>query len=77
LKCLTSVISLSADIVKFNDSTVLFVIKIMLYHFFAYSSDSQMSIVGSPYWMAPECIAGKKYNEKVSVLLYANFVLFV
>jgi len=49
----------------------------MLYHFFAYSSDSQMSIVGSPYWMAPECIAGKKYNEKVSVLLYANFVLFV
>jgi len=28
--------------------------------------DAQLSIVGSPYWMAPECIAGKKYNEKVS-----------
>jgi len=39
---------------------------------FAYRSDLQLSIVGSPYWMAPECIAGKKYNEKVSMLLYIN-----
>ena len=31
--------------------------------------DVQLSIVGSPYWMAPECIAGKKYNEKVGLLL--------
>ena len=39
-------------------------------------SDSQLAIVGSPYWMAPECIAGRKYNEKVSILLHIYLFLF-
>ncbi|ESO06664.1 hypothetical protein HELRODRAFT_64650 [Helobdella robusta] len=33
-------------------------------------SNSAPVIVGSPYWMAPECIAGKKYNEKADVFSY-------
>lgn len=29
-------------------------------------SEKVLAIVGSPYWMAPECIVGKtRYNEKV------------
>jgi len=39
----------------------------MLYCCCAHRLDVQLSIVGSPYWMAPECIAGKKYNEKVCI----------
>eukprot|EP00127_Corallochytrium_limacisporum_P001616 Clim_evm13s70 gene=Clim_evmTU13s70 len=31
---------------------------------------SDKSIVGSPYWMAPEMLAGKDYNEKVDVFSY-------
>ena len=27
--------------------------------------DKPLPIVGSPYWMAPECINGNVYNEKV------------
>jgi hypothetical protein len=30
--------------------------------------DKSLPIVGSPYWMAPECICGKKYNERVQDL---------
>lgn len=34
-------------------------------------SEKALSIVGSPYWMAPECIVGKtKYNEKADVFSY-------
>ena len=30
------------------------------------SREIQLSIVGSPYWMAPECIQAQPYNEIVS-----------
>jgi len=26
-----------------------------------------LSVVGSPYWIAPECIKGKPYNQTVNV----------
>ncbi|ELU18904.1 hypothetical protein CAPTEDRAFT_133079 [Capitella teleta] len=29
-----------------------------------------LPIVGSPYWMAPECINGKRYDEKADVFSY-------
>lgn len=32
--------------------------------------DAYLPVVGSPYWMAPECLAGLKYNEKVDVFSY-------
>lgn len=32
------------------------------------SREFQLSIVGSPYWMAPECIKSQPYNEIVSVV---------
>jgi len=53
----------------------LFIGKLMLYYLFAYRLDKQLSIVGSPYWMAPECIAGNKYNEKVSILTIKLLIL--
>jgi len=30
------------------------------------SQEKQLTVVGSPYWMAPECIMGQPYCEKVS-----------
>jgi len=33
-------------------------------------NDKQLSIVGSPYWMAPECIHGGPYNETADVFSY-------
>ncbi|XP_075884392.1 dual specificity testis-specific protein kinase 2 isoform X2 [Nelusetta ayraudi] len=37
-----------------------------------YSKDEQegLSIVGSPYWMAPEMLRGEVYNEKVDVFAF-------
>lgn len=32
--------------------------------------DKALQIVGSPYWMAPECIKGLVYNEKADVFSY-------
>jgi len=29
------------------------------------SQEKQLTVVGSPYWMAPECIMGLRYCEKV------------
>jgi len=37
-----------------------------------YSLNKCLPIVGSPYWMAPECIMGYKYSEKVNILLCLN-----
>ena len=28
-----------------------------------------LSIVGSPFWMAPECIGGLRYDERVSIIV--------
>ncbi|KAL5022547.1 hypothetical protein ScPMuIL_001702 [Solemya velum] len=33
-------------------------------------NDSKLSIVGSPYWMAPETLHGKHYNQKADVFSY-------
>jgi len=30
-----------------------------------YRHERQLTVVGSPYWMAPECIMGQPYYEKV------------
>uniref|UniRef100_T1EI63 dual-specificity kinase n=1 Tax=Helobdella robusta TaxID=6412 RepID=T1EI63_HELRO len=32
--------------------------------------ESSLSVVGSPYWMAPECINGLPYNAKADVFSY-------
>ncbi|EDV22528.1 uncharacterized protein TRIADDRAFT_28807 [Trichoplax adhaerens] len=32
--------------------------------------DKTMSIVGSPYWMAPEVLGGRKYDEKADIFSY-------
>jgi len=34
------------------------------------NSEFKLSVVGSPYWMAPECIQAQRYDHRVSVLLY-------
>ena len=31
---------------------------------------SHTEVVGSPYWMAPECLNGKEYCEKADVFSY-------
>ena len=31
-----------------------------------------LSVVGSPFWMAPECIIGQRYNETVFLYLLSN-----
>jgi len=35
-------------------------------------SGKTLPVVGSPYWMAPECINGEKYNEKVRTILKSD-----
>lgn len=30
----------------------------------------QLPVVGSPWWMAPECIHGKRYGERADVFSY-------
>ena len=32
---------------------------------FSNENGKQLPVVGSPWWMAPECIHGKRYSEKV------------
>lgn len=32
----------------------------------------KLSVVGSPFWMAPEVLRDEPYNEKVDVYLYSQ-----
>lgn len=34
------------------------------------SEEFRLSVVGSPYWMAPECIHGLRYDERADVFSY-------
>ncbi|XP_013378584.1 dual specificity testis-specific protein kinase 2-like, partial [Lingula anatina] len=34
------------------------------------NENEKLSIVGSPYWMAPECLRGERYFEKADVFSY-------
>ena len=36
------------------------------------SSDHRLPQVGSPYWMSPECLRGKFYDEKADIFSYGE-----
>lgn len=36
------------------------------------SSEFHLSVVGSPYWISPECIHGHRYDQRVCVLPIFN-----
>lgn len=47
---------------------LLFTLFLYIFFYISYSDATQkqpLSIVGSPYWMAPEVLRGEQYDEKV------------
>jgi len=44
--------------------------------FLLFSQESHLTVVGSPYWMAPECIMGQPYCEKVCVLGSSSYHVY-
>ena len=47
---------------------------ITLFHTHSRTMHRSQSVVGTPYWMAPEVLSGKSYNEKADVFSYGIVV---